>query len=213
MSSAAQEEFNQILQSNKERTSTHPEDRDSNSSSGNEAEEEDNQHSPSDPSEDEDMRSRTGTYQVPSTVYDANTGPKGVIADAQAFERARKQSFRKTLGGGAAGGGGHGHSSSKSISDDATLLNNNKNSPPSGNTSNDEDESRFMRKWRESRMHQLQSFSLRRSSPRRKVYGSVDAVDAVGYLDAVEKVPSDTVVVVCIYDPDVSSYSYISYDI
>lgn len=203
MSSAAQEEFNQILQSNKERTSTHPEDRDSNSSSGNEAEEEDNEHLPSDPSDTEDnMRSRTGTYQVPSTIYDANTGPKGVIADAQAFERARKQSFRKTLGG---PGGGHGHSSSKGTSDDTNLLSNKNNSPPSGSNSNDEDESRFMRKWRESRMHQLQSFSLRRSSPKRKVYGSVDAVDAAGYLDAVERVPSDTVVVVCIYDPDVSS--------
>jgi hypothetical protein len=29
-------------------------------------------------------------------------------------------------------------------------------------------------------------------------------VDAVGYLDAIEKVPSDQVVVVCIYDPEVS---------
>lgn len=203
MSSAAQEEFNQILQNNRERNSTHPEDRDrdSNSSSGNEAEEEDNDHLASDPSDSEDMRSRTATYQVPSTVYDANTGPKGVIADAQAFERARKQSFRKTLGGSTVG---HAHSSSKSISDDANLLSNNNNKPSSGNNTSDEDESRFMRKWRESRMHQLQSFSMRRASPRRKVYGSVDAVDAAGYLDAIEKVASDTVVVVCIYDPDVS---------
>jgi hypothetical protein len=29
-------------------------------------------------------------------------------------------------------------------------------------------------------------------------------VDAVGYLDAIEKAPSDQVVVVCIYDPEVS---------
>lgn len=60
-----------------------------------------------------------------------------------------------------------------------------------------------MRKWRESRMHQLQSQNVRRSSPRRKRFGGVDTVDAAGYLDAIEKVATDTVVVVCIYDPDV----------
>lgn len=179
----------------------HPEDRDSSAPSDNEAEE-DHQNLPSDPEDyNNDMRSRNTSYQVPNTVFDANTGPKGVIADAQAFERARKQSFRKTLGG-----DGHSRSSSKGVSDDTTPLNN--NSPPRGSGAKDKDdeESRFMRKWRESRMQQLQSFSLRRSSPRRKVYGSVDTVDAAGYLDAVEKVSSDTVVVVCIYDPDVSPY-------
>ena len=60
-----------------------------------------------------------------------------------------------------------------------------------------------MRKWRESRMQKLQSQNMRRSSPRRRVYGTVDAVDAAGYLDAIEKVTSDTVVVVCVYDPEV----------
>lgn len=198
--SSAQEEFNQILQNSKEKASAHPEDRDSSASSDNEAEE-DHQDLPSDPEDyNNDMRSRNTSYQVPNTVFDANTGPKGVIADAQAFERARKQSFRSTLGG-----GGHSRSSSKGVSDDTTPLNN--NSPPRGSGAKDKDdeESRFMRKWRESRMQQLQSFSLRRSSPRRKVYGSVDTVDAAGYLDAVEKVTSDTVVVVCIYDPDSSA--------
>lgn len=196
--SSAQEEFNQILQNSKEKASAHPEDRDSSTPSDNETE--DHQNLPSDPEDyNNDMRSRNTTYQVPNTVFDANTGPKGVIADAQAFERARKQSFRKTLGG-----DGHSRSSSKGVSDDTTPLNN--SSPPRGSGAKDKDdeESRFMRKWRESRMQQLQSFSLRRSSPRRKVYGSVDTVDAAGYLDAVEKVTSDTVVVVCIYDPDVS---------
>jgi hypothetical protein len=34
-----------------------------------------------------------------------------------------------------------------------------------------------------------------------RVWGTFDDVDANGYLDAVEKVPDDAIVVVCIYDP------------
>lgn len=196
--SSAQDEFNQILQHNRDKFSVHPEDRNNSSdrdSDSSNDDDDDGQHISNPPSNDEDndstMRSRTGSYRVPNTVYDANTGPKGVIADAQAFERARKQSFRKTLGG------------TQGISDDANLLN---NSPPPDGTSakdSDDEESRFMRKWRESRMQKLQSQTFRRSSPRRRVYGTVDVVDAAGYLDAIEKVTSDTVVVVCVYDPEV----------
>lgn len=194
--SSAQDEFNQILQHNRNKFSVHPEDRDNSSDRDSDSSNEDDDHHTSNPpSDDEDnnstMRSRTGSYRIPNNVYDANTGPKGVIADAQAFERARKQSFRKTLGG------------TQGISDDANLLN---NSPPPDGTSakdSDDEESRFMRKWRESRMQKLQSQNMRRSSPRRRVYGTVDAVDAAGYLDAIEKVTSDTVVVVCVYDPEV----------
>lgn len=57
-----------------------------------------------------------------------------------------------------------------------------------------------MRKWRASRMQELQGRN-RRASPRGRRYGVVENVDAAGYLDAVEKVTPDTVVVVCIYDP------------
>lgn len=195
MMSSAQDEFNQILNSNKVRFSSHPEDRDRDSSPASDEDDDVEQNLPSD-DDNGTMRSRTTSYQVPNTVFDANTGPKGVIADAQAFERARKQSFRKTLGG---------HSSAAAAKDDTTLLN---NSPPPDGTaaagdSGDDEESRFIRKWRESRMQQLQSQNMRRSSPRRKMFGSVDAVDAAGYLDAIEKVTSDTVVVVCVYDPEV----------
>lgn len=63
-----------------------------------------------------------------------------------------------------------------------------------------------MRKWRASRMQELQTQNNgagRRVSPRRRIYGHVEDVDAGGYLDAIEKVPANTVVVVCIYDPEV----------
>lgn len=190
MSSAAQDEFNQLLHNSKVKYSSHPEDRGRASSPSDTEDQEDpptNPLSDSD-SENDTMRSRTATYHVPNTVFDANTGPKGVIADAQAFERARKQSHRRTLGG--------------LVSDDTTPLN---YSSPPRDGAKDEDEEGFMRRWRESRMHQLQGRNMRRSSPRRKRFGGVDTVDAAGYLDAIEQVTADTVVVVCVYDPEVCS--------
>ncbi|KAE8353001.1 thioredoxin-like protein [Aspergillus coremiiformis] len=189
--SSAQDEFNRLVQSNREKFSTHPEDRDNS----------DHDFSPSDNEPDPQfseiehrnsiMRARTSTYHVPKTVFDANTGPKGVIADAQAFERARQTSFRKTML----------HDPAKSIADDSTLLHN----PPPVDGSVSEDDECFMRQWRESRIQELSARNFRRPSPRRRMYGSVDTVDAVGYLDAIEKVTSDTVVVVCIYDPESST--------
>lgn len=58
-------------------------------------------------------------------------------------------------------------------------------------------------------MQELQE-GKRRVSPNKKTYGRVDVVDANGYLDAVERVTSDTVVVVCIYDPEVCSFPSLS---
>lgn len=187
--SSAQDEFNHLVQSNQQKISTHPEDRDNSDRDSNPSDDEQDHPQFSEPEDhDPTMRARTSTYHVPKTVFDANTGPKGVIADAQAFERARQSSFRKPLLGDPA----------KSIADDSTLLHN--TTPPDGSASDDDEY--FMRQWRESRIHELRNRNFRRPSPRRKIYGSVDTVDAVGYLDAIEKVTSDTVVIVCIYDPE-----------
>ncbi|CAG7929031.1 unnamed protein product [Penicillium olsonii] len=187
---SAQEEFNQLV-NNRPHYTSHPEDRDSDPHYSDE--EPLNKHNGDSSDEDENMvSSRAPNYHVPNTVYDANTGPKGVIADAQAFERARKKSFRRTLLN--AAGINHGPSfNSKSTRDES----------PAGDSSSsdDDDEARFMNKWRASRMHELQNHNKRRPSPRGRRFGSVDTVDAVGYLDAIEKVTSDTVVVVCIFDP------------
>ena len=59
-------------------------------------------------------------------------------------------------------------------------------------------------------MNELQSGNgqdrrTRRQSPSKRRYGYVTTVDAIGYLDAVEKVAVDTIVVVCIYDEEVCS--------
>ena len=214
---SAQEEFDQLVQNNRAHTSSHPEDRDD---SPHFSDDKDSLTSPprnlrqrrainsSDEDEDstDNMVSSRGNYHVPNTVFEANTGPKGVIADAQAFERARKKSFRKTLLS-AAGFDSNGPAfGSKGTRDETST------SAPEGSSGSEDDEDRFMRKWRASRMQELQNRGTRRPSPRGRRFGSVETVDAVGYLDAIEKVTSDTVVVVCLYDPQVCLEIYLPLD-
>ncbi|OQE83119.1 hypothetical protein PENNAL_c0034G02154 [Penicillium nalgiovense] len=198
---SAQEEFNQLVNSNRSRFTSHPEDHDSDPHfSDDEPSSRLRSRQTADSSDEEEaadmVSSRTANtnYHIPNTVYEANTGPKGVIADAQAFERARKKSFRRTLLSVAGLDSNSPSYSSKSTRDDAPLAGD------QSSASEDDDEARFMRKWRQSRMQELQGRGNRRPSPRGRRFGSVETVDAVGYLDAIEKVTSDTVVVVCIYD-------------
>ena len=47
--------------------------------------------------------------------------------------------------------------------------------------------------------------TTKRRSPSKRKYGGLTAVDAVGYLDAIEKVHADTIVVVLIYDDQVGT--------
>lgn len=205
---SAQEEFNQLVNSNRSRFTSHPEDHldsdpdfsdDEPSSRLRSRQTLDSSDEDDDDADMVSSRTANTNYHIPNTVYEANTGPKGVIADAQAFERARKKSFRRTLLSAAGLDSNNSPSfSSKSTRDDAPLAPGDQSS-----ASEDDDEARFLRKWRQSRMHELQGRDNRRPSPRGRRYGSVETVDAVGYLDAIEKVTSDTVVVVCIYDHEV----------
>ena len=143
----------------------------------------------------------TATYLPNTTRFDANTGPKGVIADARSFESARKRSFRQTL---------------YAITDSAPFKKFNaasreKSKSPSPDLSADEEEDEFMRHWRQERLEELatmkQEIRTRRQSPSKRRYGSLVPVDPAGYLDAVERVGAETVVVVLIYDDEVS-HSY-----
>jgi hypothetical protein len=153
------------------------------------------------------MRTR---YYIPSTRSEANTGPKGVIADAQAFEQARRA-----------------HRSVASLAVTNTVQYNaplsDKSSRPAGKQHSragswlmeaDEDEDSdddFMTRWRQSRLRELAKRSgphgyIGRRSRSGQRYGSLVGVDAEGYLDAVEKTKSETVVCVFIYDDAVSSF-------
>lgn len=213
--SAAQDEFNQLVANNRAASRSHPEDAHASSSEPDHSDDEPTITSrrrlqrsrAADSDSDTDERpadnmvsSRTANYHVPTTVFAANTGPKGVIADAQAFEKAHKKSFRRTLLSVA----GLDSSSYKSTRDEPS----GRRTPADGSSGSEDDEERFMRKWRASRMQELQNRSIRRSSPRGRVFGNVETVDAIGYLDAIEKVTSDTVVVVMIFDPRVCVSSF-----
>lgn len=140
----------------------------------------------------------TATY-MPSTQFDANTGPKGVIADARSFEIAKKRSFRQTIYAFANG-------ESPPFFSRKVGWDRQKSESPAPDVSDDDDE--FMKTWRAKRFEQLSSINqetrTRRQSPSQRRYGSLMTVDPAGYLDAIEKVPLDTVVVVLIYDDEVS---------
>jgi hypothetical protein len=191
--SAAQDEFNELIR-DKDRDTKHPEDR----------------HDDSDISEPEspgaaddylekidtddeldipaDMRAN---YYMPNLRSEANTGPKGVIADAQAFEQAKKQARRFTWKKNAA-------PTTYTVSayhDDKAV------------SSDDDGEDGFMRQWREARLKELQNVGerirSRTNSPSRRIYGNMPLVDGEGYLDAVDKTASGTTVVVFIYNQHV----------
>lgn len=202
MSSAAQDEADALFNPQREYSRPHPEDAVQSSDRSDSASDNDiSIHS--DFGDADTLTSNTATmpsatYHIPQgTIYDANTGPKGVIADAQSFDQARKRSFRSTLRALS-----NGHSAAALPARKNSSRSREKSSSPELSADDEEDE--FMRTWRASRMNELRTGEhdtrTRRVSPSKRKYGSLETVDAVGYLDAVEKVPVDTVVVVCIYD-------------
>lgn len=220
MSNPAQDEADRFF-SERSAPSAHPEDRDNVSDHSLQEEEKprtrnirgSRRRSTSD-SENEDsdnahnMTTTTATktgYTVPSTTHYANTGPKGVIADAQNFHRAKKSSFRKRLSTFTSG-----FASFKPPTN--VFASENKKEPSTSSDHSDhalsegESESEFMTNWRTQRMQELTSNGpnnyQRRVSPSRRTWGSVQEVDANGYLDAIEKVSDDDIVVVMIYDPE-----------
>ena len=199
MSSSAHEEFNALYNKQANQSSDkHPEDHDSDDGST-------TLHSSN--NEDENipapMPSATmplGKYHLPCTSsFNANTGPKGVIADARSFEIAKKRSFRQTL-----------HALSHGtppplFGKKGSSMSREKSSSP--DVSADDEEDDFMKRWRANRLEELangsQDIRTRRQSPSRRKFGALVAVDPSGYLDAVEKVSAETTVVVLIYDDQV----------
>ncbi|EXJ94205.1 hypothetical protein A1O1_02598 [Capronia coronata CBS 617.96] len=225
MADLAREEADRYF-SSRDRTTSHPEDQNDRSSDSSEHEPKaafDEYHSDPGTDDDEDSRDNMATmtttrstYHIPTQTHYANTGPKGVIADAQSFARAKQTTFRQRLVSFAGN-----LTSSKSVptlTEKAEKRKTISGSPKSTSSdsdhlhlSDDEADSDFMQTWRASRLQELASQShtgmppQRRQSPSRRTWGTFAQVDANGYLDAVEKVPDDTVVVVMIYDPSSSA--------
>ena len=200
MSTSAQDEFDALYDNNQgQKLSGHPDDRSESSdndsttlNSGNE----DERTLTSNTSTEMPMAT---TYLPTTTQFNANTGPKGVIADARSFETAKKRSFRQTI-----------YAFSSDIANNKKVnFAREKSKSPSPEVSENDEEDDFMRTWREKRLGELASGSqgirTRRQSPSQRRYGSLVTVDPIGYLDAIEKVATYTTVVVFIYDDEVWS--------
>ncbi|KAI5298885.1 hypothetical protein KEM56_003695, partial [Ascosphaera pollenicola] len=182
MSSLAQEEADRLLHP-KEHLASHPEDRidsegedECGSSHGQEPDNDEKYyHSEHDIDDDGDeldelddtadiitrrmmsVQRKNANYHVPKTVFDANTGPKGVISDAQSYERAKQKTSRRTFGYDLSPAKHHQLTSEKLPSGDLS----------SGTEEENDDEDAFMRKWRLARMQELQQQASRKVSPGR----------------------------------------------
>ncbi|KAL2075587.1 hypothetical protein VTL71DRAFT_530 [Oculimacula yallundae] len=156
---------------------------------------------------DENMRMpsldpRGGPMFLPHRDFDngRTTGVKGVIADARSFEEARRSNANsgwrskvaRASSASRLGNGNENKRASTFLRDDGE-----------GSASEEEE---FVERWREQRREELKregnDIRNRRTSPSVRRYGRFDEVDALGYLDAIEKVTRDTVVVVFVYDPE-----------
>jgi hypothetical protein len=79
------------------------------------------------------------------------------------------------------------------------------------------DDGEFLEQWREARrkeiMREGSDIRNRRTSPSMRRFGRFDEVDALGYLDAIERVGRETVVVVFVYDVEVRGFSLFSHSL
>ncbi|KAJ4150005.1 hypothetical protein LMH87_010774 [Akanthomyces muscarius] len=202
---AAQDEFNQLVSNNTARTNAHPEDKHDNDQSDQDLDEEDTYRNTQ---IDAAMRTPTAASELklPPASFDSGrfTGVKGVIADARSFETARKTKWidrarnaRRSILGFAGVAPATGNS--------VTITGGARSDSETDDDAKSNDEDNFLSEWRESRRRELESAAnravrTRKTSPSVRIFGRFDEVDAMGYLDAIEKVSRDTTVVVFVYD-------------
>jgi hypothetical protein len=197
MTTAAQDEFNALVAaSSRTPLTSHPEDAHDHESRHSEDEDEDTRHNNARIdrilAQEADRSIPTGRgLHLPPSSFDAGaaTGVKGVIADARSFQAARQQSSR---------------SNGNTITSKSTKYDGSED--VEAELESDEDDE-FISQWRAQRLQELEGRSgsdirNKRTSPSVRRYGRFDQVDALGYLDAVEKVSPNTTVVVFVFDPD-----------
>ena len=211
MADPAREEADRYFSSRTQPTS-HPEDRDNLSDHSQEEDEQPSKRSKEQDSSDDDedtdkmatMTQTRSNYHIPSTTHYANTGPKGVIADAQSFARAKQSSsFRSRLANFTNGISFKPQPTTTTIEKERKSKVKSDSSGSEKGLSEDDSDSEFMNTWRQARINELQQSQgqdTRRVSPSRRVWGALSEVDANGYLDAIEKVSDDEIVIVLIYD-------------
>lgn len=192
----------------KERRSRHPEDDDEDAHSFLHLSDDEGDRTPPASHADQDEAaprpSMSRSHVIPTTRYNANTGPKGVISDAQNFRDSRRQhrtSMRSssTLAVGV--------TSALSIRDPPSTVEKTPEADEEESEEEEDMEDDFMQQWRRTRLAEMQNkrpdSQLHQRGSSKRLWGTLTTVDGGGYLDAVDKSPSDTVVVVYIYDDHV----------
>ena len=231
-STAAQTEYDTMFRTHNARQN-HPEDDStsvhSHSSLDSDAENEASLQESAYPSAPTHSYSRSRTYLPNQRSYN-NTGPKGVIADAQAFREAQS-AHRASMSANRdpsarANTNIQPYVESLSINDsaheDAALkeLNEEDDDDDDDDDENEADEelegeqSDFMKQWRESRLQDLRGKSVIASNSAAErwgmgrsaklIYEGLTAVDGEGFLEVVDGSPRQVVVVVFVWDDMVS---------
>ena len=209
--SAAQDEFNELMR-DKERRTQHPADDDSDDARSflNLSDDEDDDATPVGSTADPDdfahrSSMSSARHTIPLTRYEANTGPKGVIADAQNFrdsQRNHRLSIRSNSNLPSQGPGRVSPPSQTPISEEKIT------ESDEDLEADWEDDDAFMRKWRKSRLKEMHNgarhSNLHSREKSRRLWGGMTTVDGNGYLDALDRSPQDGVVLVFIYDDYVS---------
>ncbi|KIW12004.1 hypothetical protein PV08_09278 [Exophiala spinifera] len=227
MADLAREEAERYF-SHRDHPTSHPEDSDDSDRSSDHRPQSPDQAYHSDPGTDDDnddeaytnmatMTATRSSYRIPTQKHFANTGPKGVIADAQSFARAKQTTFRQRIASFAGTltsnkpSGNLAEKPDKRKSIFGTSPKSNSSEDEQLTLSDDEADSDFMKTWRANRLAELSSqsqsaySSQKKQYPSQRAWGTFFEVDANGYLDAIEKVSDDTVVVVMIFDPSSSA--------
>lgn len=161
---------------------------------------------------DENMRvpvyDRGLGLRLPPPSFDSGrtTGVKGVIADARSFVETKREGAWKSR-----------NQSANLEKENGRTSSYQKKGKQLGGADgesyfySDSEDDEFLEQWREARRKEIlregNDIRNRRTSPSMRRYGRFDEVDALGYLDAIEKVRRETVVVVFVYDPEVCELS------
>lgn len=213
---AAQNEYNELFR-DKTRKNYHPSDspHDRSDAASFLEDDSDDDRTPSASMHTTATSNSRARYTVPQQRHQANTGVKGVITDAQAYRDAARTARSSESMSRAS----FQHERERQIAGTQPYV-------PSGlgveygkradsdeEEDEEEDNDAFMEQWRNTRLKQLQGgqrlgASGREKEARRAMFGGLVPVDGPGYLDAVDGSGSVTVVVVFIYDDQVSRHHH-----
>lgn len=210
--SAAQDEYNELFRDKSHRRN-HPDD-DDDAASFLEDDSDEGSDNPTPNASTTNVSSYTANgssrarYLIPSERQHSNTGPKGVIADAQSYRDAARE-HKSSFSASRTSFQNQERNRQASYTPPVNDKNGRKPEDLDEDVENEEPDNEFMAQWRQTRLKELGGTNLGRSGKERRAegtrFGGIIPVDGEGYLEAVDGSGSVTVVVVFIYDDLVST--------